>query len=228
MFDARGGSVQATISKEFYMCDHAVTQKEWVAEMGRNPSFFKGGNLPVESVTWYEAVEYCNKRSEREGLTPAYTIEEPPADKNDDKLEWVVTWNKKADGYRLPTEAEWEFAAHGGVQTKGFKYAGDADVNAVAWYKDNSGGKTHPVMTKKSNELGLYDMSGNVWEWCWDRLKLYKRRSGTDSTAGYWAVVCVNRGGSWNDGSADVRAALRSFGAPSDRDRGRGFRVVHD
>jgi formylglycine-generating enzyme required for sulfatase activity len=221
---------QVTISKAFYMSDHEVTQKEWVEVMGSNPCHSKGDDLPVEKVSWYDAIEYCNKRSVKEGLTPAYTIDKTRKDednKNDyDDVKWVVTWNKSANGYRLPTEAEWEFAARGGVQSKDWEYAGGTSAGTVAWFGDNSGSKTHPVKTKKANEAGLYDMSGNVWEWCWDWREGYKGDSQTDPTGVSSGPGRVVRGGSWYDDAAYVRSACRGYDSPSRRSYALGFRLV--
>ena len=115
-------------------------------------------NLPMIGITWYEAISFCNWKSEQEGLTPAYVI----------KSEADVEWVRESNGYRLPTEAEWEYAARGGENSKGFLYAGSNNPDEVSWYKENSDGMVHPVGLLKPNELELYDFSGNVAEWCWD------------------------------------------------------------
>jgi formylglycine-generating enzyme required for sulfatase activity len=153
--------------QSFYMGIYAVTQEEWVKVTGSNPSKFRGPDLPVETVNWYDAVEYCNQRSKQEGLTPAYQGSSVN-----------ITCNFRVNGYRLPTEAEWEYAAKGGNQAGSiYEYSGSNNVDEVGWYIENSGGSTHAVGRKQPNRLGLYDMSGNVREWCWDWYGSYSSSS---------------------------------------------------
>jgi formylglycine-generating enzyme required for sulfatase activity len=207
---------QVTISKPFYMGKYEVTQKEWVEVMGSNPSYFKGDNLPVENVSWYGVIDYCNKRSVKEGLTPAYTVSGS-----------TVTWNKNANGYRLPTEAEWEWAAKGGGKDSTItEYSGSNSADGVAWYSSNSGGKTHPVGTKSPNSLGIYDMSGNVWEWCWDWSGSYSSGAQTDPAGASSGSDRVARGGSWLNYAEFVHSASRSGNAPANRGNGLGCRLV--
>ena len=170
---------------------------------------------PVIGVNWHDAVAYANWLSEQDGLTPAYRISGTN-----------VTWDRGANGWRLPTEAEWEFAARGGTQSRGYTYAGSNDVNAVAWYTENSNSRTQPVAGKQANELGLYDMSGNVWEWVWDWFGDYPSRAQTDPTGPSSGSLRVVRGGRWLNPESLARSANRYAGAPDDRYNHSGFRLV--
>jgi formylglycine-generating enzyme required for sulfatase activity len=202
--------------KTFYMGKHEVTQKEWREIMGNNPSNFKGDNLPVENVSWFDAIEYCNKLSIKEGLTPAYRG-------SGDGI--TCDWN--ANGYRLPTEAEWEFAAKGGIKDYlVYEYSGGNNVGTVAWYDGNSGRSTHPVGTKAVNSLGIYDMSGNVWEWCWDRYESYSSGAQDNPRGPVSGAYRVIRGGGWGDSAVYVRSANRYSYTPSHRFYYYGFRLV--
>jgi formylglycine-generating enzyme required for sulfatase activity len=199
--------------------------------MGSNPSTSRGDTLPVENVSWYDAIEYCNRRSEREGLSPAYTIDKKRSDTNNlddyDKVKWLVMWNRNASGYRLPTEAEWEYAAKGGNKDPmTFEYAGSNSPDGVAWYFENSGFRSHPVGTKQPNSLGLYDMSGNVEEWCWDWFGSYSSESQTDSVGASSGRERILRGGSYFDDVTNVRSFYRGFTKPSYRSGLYGFRLV--
>ena len=159
---------QVTLSN-FSIGETEVTQGLWKAVMGNNPSNFTGDNLPVEEVSWDDCQLFIAKLNQLTGRN-----------------------------FRLPTEAEWEYAARGGNKSKGYKYAGSNTIDNVAWYKDNSGDKTHPVGSKAPNELGLYDMNGNVWEWCQDWFGDYSSSAQTNPTGPASGELRVNRGGSFN------------------------------
>jgi formylglycine-generating enzyme required for sulfatase activity len=209
---------QVTVSS-FYMGKYEVTQKEYQEVMGTNPSNFKGDNLPVESVSWFDAVEYCNKRSQREGLTLAYTISGSGNNR-------TVTWNRSANSYRLPTEAEWEYACRAGTTTA---YNTGASIsNNTGWYWDNSDKTTHPVGQKPANAWGLYDMHGNVSEWCWDWYDDYPIGAQTDPIGASSGSDRVGRGGSWFATARDARSALRLNYAPYGRSSRLGFRVLRN
>jgi len=229
------------IVSDFYIGKYEVTQKEWVEVMGNNPSKFKGDDLPVEMVSWYDCIEYCNRRSIKEGLKPYYNIDKGKIDPNNkcelDSIKWTVTINEGANGYRLPTEVEWEYAASGGQESKGYRYSGSDNVDDVAWYWRNSGDRyltgywiwndiennhnqTKRVGSKRPNELGLYDMSGNVREWCWDWYG--------DALVNISGSVRVQRGGGWM-GSEDCCAiSFRGSFEPSGIGPDQGFRVCRN
>ncbi len=206
--------VHSVTVSSFYMGKYPVTQKEWQAVMGSNPSRFTGDKSPVESITWYQAVEFCNKLSQKEGLTPAYTINGTNVSCN---------WN--ADGYRLPTEAEWEFAARGGKLSKGYSYSGSNNLDEVGWYDSNSSRQTKDVGTKRANELGIYDMSGIVWEWCWDWYGDYSSSAETNPRGATSGSCRVVRGGCWGGYDYGCQVARRGYVDPDDSYDIFGFRL---
>jgi formylglycine-generating enzyme required for sulfatase activity len=213
--DMEGPPREVAVSS-FYMGRNEVTQEEWEELMGDNPSYFKGARLPVENISWYDAIAYCNKRSEKEGLTPAY---QGSGDS--------IVCDFSASGYRLPTEAEWEYAARWGNSVDlSLVYIGEPNVNSISWFTMNSGQKTQPVMTKVPNTLGLYDMSGNVYEWCWDWYDRYGNDSPQDPTGPASGEFRVIRGGSWLSAGTSLRHTGRSGENPSARNSYIGLRVV--
>ncbi len=201
----------------YHMSISEVTQEEWRAVMGNNPSLFKDGNLPVEQVSWYDAITYCNKRSEMEGLTPCYN------GSGDD-----ITCNFDADGYRLPTEAEWEYAARGGLKSHNYRYSGSNRADEVAWYEKNSGFKPMAVAQKKPNELGIYDLSGNIWEWCWEWYdeNYYKNSPAVNPGGPSSGKKRSYRGGGCCGREQFLRNTARYSLEPSFKRFDMGFRVV--
>ena len=215
--------VTIIISKPFYISKYEITQQQYKAVMGNNPSEFKGDDLPVEQVSWYDALNFCNTLSKSEGLTPCYTI-------NGTK----VTCDFEANGYRLPTEAEWEYAAKAGTKTDFYSgkltYSGnspiDPNLDKIAWYSANSSNATHPVGQKAPNAFGLYDMSGNVWEWCWDRYAEYPSKETKDYQGPEIGTYRVYRGGGWRNLAWYCRSTNRDRNYLDDKNNSLGFRVV--
>ena len=187
------------------------------------------GNNPMVYVSWYDAVEYSNWVSKQKGKIEVYAIDKTIQDavhnlsKYD--VKWTITPNWQAKSYRLPTEAEWEFAARGGNKTHGFEFSGDSIIENIAWYDSNSSSRTQAVSRKKANELGLYDMSGNVWEWCYDWNDSYRNSIENNPTVAVKGTDRVIRGGSWDGDAVLCRVSFRGSYAPSYRHYV-GFRLV--
>ena len=205
--------VSVTLTGDLWMMRSEVTQGLYESVTGENPSYFDtcGSDCPVETVSWLDAVAFANLLSERDGLTPVYTVSGT-----------TVTPDWEADGWRLPTEAEWERAARGGGA---FVYAGSDDVDAVAWYAGNAGGRTQRVCTKDPNAYGLCDMSGNIWEWTWDGYAM-ARAGGTNPKGAASGSRRVVRGGSWLRGPTGARVASRDGNTPGIADFLLGFRLA--
>ncbi len=182
---------------DYYIGKFEVTQELWQAVMGNNPSYFKGTNLPVEQVSWNDIQDFIRKLNKKTGTN-----------------------------FRLPTEAEWEYAARGGNKSNGYKYSGSNNIDNVAWYGSNSGSKTHPVGQKTPNELGIYDMSGNVWEWCQDWYGNYSSSSQTNPKGPSSGSHRVLRGGSWYINAGYCRISHRFNYNPFNRNSNYGFRLV--
>ena len=189
--------VHSVTLSDYYIGQTEVTQELWQAVMGSNPSFYKGAKNPVNYVSWNDCQEFISKLNRLTG-----------------------------GSFRLPTEAEWEYAARGGNKNRGYKYSGSDDFGSVAWYEDNSGDEVHPVGSKSANELGLYDMSGNVWEWCSDWKGSYPSSPQTNPTGASSGSDRVQRGGSYCNGEFGCRSAYRSEDAPTDRSSIYGLRLA--
>ena len=214
---------QVTV-RAFYVDPHEVTQQDYQAVMGTNPSHFQGDNLPVEQVTWYDAINYCNKLSEAQGLTPAYQIDGT-----------TVTWNRAADGYRLLTEAEWEYAARAGTQTvfyEGGQIVAD-QVNFCGSYpyliEENYLSHKNPEVvtsTYRQETMPVDGLAPNSSEWCFDYYGPYA--AGQDPAGPSSGSLRVNRGGGWNDFAKHVRTAYRSVTTPDTVEQNLGFRIARN
>ena len=198
-WDDENPAHQVTLTNDYYIGKYEVTQALWQAVMGNNPSYYKGENLPVECVSWNRCQEFIGKLNS-------------------------ITGKK----FRLPTEAEWEYAARGGKKSRGYRYSGRNKLSDVAWYKDNSGYKTHThtVGTKQANELGIYDMSGNVWEWCQDWFGKYSSSSQVNPTGADNGSSRVFRGGCWYNNASNCRPSCRGDNILYDINSGIGLRLA--
>lgn len=189
--------VHSVTLPDYYIGETEVTQELWKAVMGKNPSSFKGDQKPVECVSWHDCQSFIKRLNELTGKS-----------------------------FRLPTEAEWEYAARGGNKSKGYKYSGGNDIKEVAWYDGNSNSQTHDVKTKSPNELGIYDMSGNVLEWCEDWFGYYSSSSQTNPKGPSSGSRRVLRGGGWFNGAIRCRVSNRCNGIPDNGFNDSGFRLA--
>ena len=243
MVFVQGGKYQPSFADEekevfdIEVCKYPTTQKMWTEVMENNPSEFKGDNKPIESITWWEALEFCNKLSEKYGLEPVYDLSKSKEgilmikELGGQKVYPDVANFKNTEGFRLPTEVEWEWFARGGQiaieqGTFNYTYSGSNNIDEVAWYVENSG-ETYNVGLKKPNQLGLYDCTGNVWEWCYDTTEnieegknyIYKAFDASNKSRRL-------KGGSWNDISKFCAVLNREINQATDAHYVLGFRIV--
>lgn len=232
-------SLTTVFVSSFYIGNLLVTQDRYLKVMGKNPSHFENRpNNPVERVSWYDAVEFCNRLSIQEGLSPCYTYtgygsnpDDWPANWNaDDDNHTLITCDWSKTGYRLPTELEWMYAAVARDTVSTYNYSGSNEIRDVAWYIENSDNQTHAVGQKNPNNLNIYDMSGNVWEWCWDIWEINYPFDHNDDVIDHKGADTgeyrVLRGGSWAHTPTNCTVYHRGNGYASEKDKNFGLRIV--
>ena len=242
MIKVKGGKYKPSFANELKevfdieVCKYLTTQKMWLEVMENNPSGFKGDNRPVETVSWWEVLEYCNRLSEKYGLEPVYELSKSSEGTlmikelggkivSPDKANF-----KNTEGFRLPTEIEWEWFARGGQVaieqgTFDYKYSGSDNIDEVAWYAENSNYLIQDVGLKKPNQLGLYDCSGNIWEWCYDTEEMENIKSlnfNFDPSSAYRRL----RGGAWLHTAESCTTLYRTFEVAAYIVMNTGFRIV--
>ena len=222
----------------FKMCKYQVTQAQYEAVMGNNPSHFHGGSgrevaegevqgkRPVENITWFDAIEFCNKLSLLEGFTLVYTITGRTPENGYPITNATVTADFSKNGYRIPTEAQWEYACRAGTTTTWVHGSIEAGLENYAWYSVNSNNKTHETGKKTANAFGLYDMHGNVWEWCWDFFGGFPNGTETDYRGPVSGSAHIDRGGSWNETATRTGSSYRDARNFNISDNSLGFRLV--
>jgi uncharacterized repeat protein (TIGR02543 family) len=230
-----------TLTNGFYMGKYTVSQEQYQAVMGNNPSSFSSnpasgevqGRRPVESVSWYDAIVFCNKLSIAEGLIAAYRINNStdPSDWGAVPTSSNATWDAVqvvagSTGYRLPTEAQWEYACRADTTTTWSFGSNESDLTNYAWYDENSNYITHEVGKKLPNAWGLHDMHGNVYEWCWDWFGSYPNTAQADPTGSASGSSRLLRGGNWGNWAEGTASANRNYNNPSNRDGNYGFRLL--
>jgi len=244
MIFVQGGKYQPSFADEekevfdIEVCKYLTTQKMWIEVMENNLSAFKGDNKPIESITWWEALEFCNKLSEKYGLEPVYDLSKSAQgilmiNELGGEIVYPDVVNlKNTEGFRLPTEVEWEWFARGGQvaieqETFDYTYSGSNSINEVAWYDRNSGSKTQDVGLKKPNQLGLYDCSGNIWEWCYDTTEnIENGKSYTCKAFDSSNIYRRLKGGSWYEDDNVCTVRCRNYAHAIDVNDVVGFRLV--
>ncbi len=242
MIKVKGGKYKPSFANELKevfdieVCKYPTTQKMWLEVMKNNPSEFKGDNKPIETVTWWQALEFCNKLSKKYGLEPVYDLSKSNQDKLMIKelggkiVSPDIANFKNTEGFRLPTEIEWEWFCRGGEVaieqgTFDYKYSGSDNIDEVAWYIENSNYFIQDVGLKKPNQLGLFDCSGNIWEWCYDTEEMENIKSlnfNFDPSSAYRRL----RGGAWLHTAESCTTLYRTFEVAAYIVMNTGFRIV--